>query len=112
MLRGLRNNENETIKKEGDDNDFKIKTKFEIDEDPPSPYPFDTIADDFNTELENTDEKSKKTDIIEPKLESVSEIEISDEITKADQEWFDNFLKGIVTTKTQLKRQSNCRNFV
>ena len=52
----------------------------------PSPYPFDTIADEFNTEPENTDEKSKKTDIIGPKLESVSEIEISDEIRKADQE--------------------------
>ena len=104
MLRGLGNNENETIKKEDGDTDFKIKTKYEIDEDPPSPYPFDTIADEFNIEPENADEKSKKTDIIEPKLESVPEIEISDEIKKADQEWFDNFLKGIVTTETQLKR--------
>ena len=64
MLRGLGNNKKETIKKEDDDTVFKIKTKYEIDEDLPPPYLFDTIEDELNTEPENI----KETDIVEPKL--------------------------------------------
>ena len=37
MLRRLGSNKNEKIKKEDGDTDFKIKTKYKIDEDPPPP---------------------------------------------------------------------------
>ena len=58
--------------------------------------------DKLNIEPENIDEKAKKTDIIEPKLETGSEIEISDNIRKAGQEWRDNFLQRIETTQQEL----------
>ena len=42
------------------------------------------------------DEKSKRIgDVVEPTLETATEIENSDEIRKIEQEWFDQFLQGI-----------------
>ena len=43
---------------EDDNTDLKLKTKYEFDDNnPPPPYPFDTIEDNLSTEPENIDEK-------------------------------------------------------
>ena len=69
------------IKLEDDNTDLKLKTKYEFDDnDLPPPYPFDTIEDNLNTELENIEEKVKQVNIVEPKLETPTEIEQSDKI--------------------------------
>ena len=77
-----------------------MKTKYEFDDsDPPSPYPFDTIQDNLNTKPKNIDEKVKQGDIVEPKLEMPTEIEQSDNNRKSDNDWLNEFLAGVETTK-------------
>ena len=59
MLKRLADQKSITIKKEDDDTDLKLETKYEIDDDddvPPPPYP-ETTEDDLNIEPENVDEK-------------------------------------------------------
>ena len=86
-LRHQRNKSINRIKLEGDNIDLKLKPKYEFDDNdpPPPPYPFDTIQDNLNTEPENIDEKFKQIDIVEPKLETSTEIKQSDNTRKADK---------------------------
>ena len=81
-----------------------MKTKYEFDDiDPPPAYPFDTIQDNLNTEPENIDEKFKEIDIVEPKLETSTEIKQSDNTSKAGKKWLDDFLAGVENTKRTLQ---------
>ena len=86
----LRSQRNENISRmilEDDNTDLKLKTKYEFDDnDLPPPYPFDTIEDNLNTELENIEEKVKQVNIVEPKLETPTEIEQSDNNRKSDDD--------------------------
>ena len=60
---------------EDDNTDLKLKTKYEFDDNnPPPPYPSDTIEDNLSTEPENIDEKVKQADIVEPR-DTVTTIE-------------------------------------
>ena len=86
----LRRQRNESINRiilEDDNIDLKLKTKYEFDDNdlPPPPYPFDTIQGNLNTEPENIDEKFKQIDIVEPKLETSTEIKQSDNARKDDK---------------------------
>ena len=81
-----------------------MKTKYEFDDsDSPPAYPFDTIQDNLNTEPEKIDEKFKQIDIVEPKLETPTEIEQSDKNRKFDNDWPNEFLVGVETTKQILQ---------
>ena len=81
-----------------------MKTKYEFDDDdPPPPYPFDTIEDGLNTEPENIEEKVRQVDIVEPKLEKPTEIKKSDNNRKSDNDWLNEFLAGVETTKQTLQ---------
>ena len=103
-LRCQRNESISRIKLEDDNTDLKLKTKYEFDDsDPPPAYPFDTIQDNLNTEPENIDEKFKQIDIVEPKLETSTEIRQCDNTRKADKKWFDDFLAGVENTKQALQ---------
>ena len=103
-LRRQRNESISRIKLEDDNIDLKLKTKYEFDDnDPPSAYPFDTIQGNLNTEPENIDEKFKQIDIVEPKLETSTEIKQSGNIRKADKKWLDDFLAGVEKTKRTLQ---------
>ena len=103
-LRRQRNECISRIKLEDDNTDLKLKTKYEFDDnDPPLPYPFDTIEDNLNTEPENTEEKVKQVGIVEPKLEAPTEIEQSDNNRKFDNDWLNEFLAGVETTKQTLQ---------
>ena len=74
-LRRQRNESINRIKLEGDNIDLKLKTRYDFeDNDPPPAYPFETIQDNLNTEPEEIDEKFKEIDIVEPKLETITEI--------------------------------------
>ena len=80
---------------------MKIETKYEIDDPPPPPKTV-TIEGNLNNEPESVDEKSKRIgNIIEPTLETATQIEISDADRKKEQEWFDDFLGGIATPTEQ-----------
>ena len=104
-LRRQRNESINRIKFEDDNIDLKLKTKYEFDDNdsPPPPYPFDTIQDSLNTESENIDEKFKQIDIVEPKLETSTEIKETKNTRKADKKWLDDFLAGVENTKRTLK---------
>ena len=103
-LRRQRNESISRIKLEDDNIDLKLKTKYEFnDNDLLPPYPFDTIEDNLNTEPENIEEKVKQIDIVEPKLEMPTEIEQSDNNRKSDNDWLDDFLAGVETTKQTLQ---------
>ena len=103
-LRGQRNESISRIKLEDDNTDLKLKTIYEFDDNnPPPPYPFDTIEDNLNTESEKIEEKVKQADIVEPKLETPTEIEQSDNNRKSDNDWLNEFLAGIETTKQTLQ---------
>ena len=102
-LRRQRNESISRIKLEDDNTDLKLKTKYEFDDnDLPPPYPFDTIEDNLNTEPENIEEKVIQVDVVEPKLETPTEIEESDNNRKSDNDWFDDFLAGVEATKQTL----------
>ena len=89
---------------EDDNTDFKLKTKYEFDDNnPPPPYPFDTIEDNLSTAPESIDEKVKQVDIVEPKLETLTVIEQGDNNRKSDNGWLNEFLAGIDTTKQTLQ---------
>ena len=80
---------------------MKIETKYEIDDLPPPPKTI-TIEDDLKNEPESVDKKSKSIgDVIEPTLETVIQIEISDADRKKEQEWLDNLLGAIVPSTEQ-----------
>ena len=103
-LRRRKNERINRIKLEDDNIDLKLKTKYEFDDnDPPPPYPFDMIQDNLNTEPENTDEKFKQIDIVEPKLETSTEIKQNGSTRKADKKWPDHFLAGVENTKRTLQ---------
>ena len=103
-VRRQRNESINRIKLEDDNIDLKLKTKYEFDDDDlPLPYPFDTIQDNLNTEPENIDEKFKQIDIVEPKLETPTEIKQSDSTRKADKNWLDDFLAGVENTQRILQ---------
>ena len=57
LLRTQENKNINRIKVEDDNTDLRLKTKYELDGNPPRPYSFDTIQDNLNTEPENIDEK-------------------------------------------------------
>ena len=95
-LRRQRNESISRIKLEDDSTEFD-------DNDPPPAYPFDTIQENLNTEPENIDEKFKQIDIVEPKLETTTEIKQSDNTRKADKKWLDDFLAGVENTKQTLQ---------
>ena len=81
-----------------------MKTKYEFDDnDPPPPYPFDTVEDNLNTEPENIDEKVKQVDIVEPKLETPTEIGQSDNNRRSANDWLNEFLAGVETIKQTLQ---------
>ena len=103
-LKRQRNESINRIKLEDDNIDLKLKTKYEFDgNNPPPPYPFDTLQDNLNTEPENIDEKFKQIDIVEPKLETSTEIKQNDNTRKADKKWLDDFLAGVENTKQTLQ---------
>ena len=103
-LRGQRIESISRIKLEDDNTDLKLKTKYEFDDNnPPPPYRFDTIEDNLNTESEKIEEKVKQADIVEPKLETPTEIEQNDNNRKSDNDWLNEFLAGIETTKQTLQ---------
>ena len=103
-LRRQRNENINRIKLEDDNTDLKLKTKYEFDDnDLPPLYPFDTIEDNLDTEPENIEEKVKQVDIVEPKLEMSTDIEQSDNNRKSDNDWLDDFLAGVETTKQTLQ---------
>ena len=103
-LRRQRNESINRIKLEDDKIDLKLKTKYEFDDnDLPPPYLFDTIEDNLNTEPENIEEKVKQVDIVEPKLETSTEIKQSDNTRKADKKWLDDFLAGVENTRRTLQ---------
>ena len=103
-LRRQRNEGISRIKLEDHNTDLKLKTKYEFDDnDLPHPYPFDTIEDNLNTELENIEEKVKQVDIVQPKLETPTEIEQNDNNRKSDNDWLDDFLAGVETAKQTLQ---------
>ena len=103
-LRRQRNESISRIKLEDDNTDLKLKTKYQFDDnDLPPPHPFDTIEDNLNTEPENVEEKVKQVDIAEPKLEMPTEIEQSDNNRKSNNDWLDDFLAGVETTKQTLQ---------
>ena len=91
-LRRQRNESINRIKLADDNMDLKLKTKYEFDDnDPLPPYSFDTIQDNLKTEPENIDEKFKQIVIVEPKLETSTEIKQSDNTRKAAKKWLDDF---------------------
>ena len=103
-LRRQRNENSNRIKLEDDNTDLKLKTKYEFDDnDPPPPYPLDTIEGNLNTEPENIEEKVKQVDIVEPKLEKLTQAEQSDNNRKSDNDWLNQFLAGAETTKQTLQ---------
>ena len=103
-LRRQRNESISRIKLEDDNTDLKLKTKYEFDDNDPLPtYPFDTTEDNLNTGLENIEEKVKQVDIVEPKLEKPTEIEQSDNNRKSDNDWLNEFLAAVETTKQTLQ---------
>ena len=57
----------------------------------------------MNNEPENIEEKVKQVDIVEPKLETPTEIEQSDNNRKSDNDWLDDFFAGVETTKQRLQ---------
>ena len=98
-LRRQRNESINRIKLDDDNIHLKLKAKCAFDDnDPPPPYPFDAIQDNLNTEPENIDEKFKQINIVEPKLETSTEIKQSDNTRKADKKWLDDFLAGVENT--------------
>ena len=102
MLRRLVDQKNERIKKEHDDTDLKIETKYEVDDVPSPPETITIEEDDLNNEPESVDEKSKRIgDVIENTLETATQIEISDADRKKEQEWLDSFLGGITPPTEQ-----------
>ena len=103
-LRRQRNKSINRIKLEDNIIDLKLKTKHEFDGNdlPPPPYAFDMVQGNLNTEPQNNDEKFKQIDIVEPKLETSTEIKQSDNTTKADKKWLDDFLAGVENTKRTL----------
>ena len=103
-LRRQRNESISRIKLEDDNTDLKLKTKYEFeDNDLPPPYTFDMIGDNLNTEPENIEEKVKQVNIVEAKLETPTEIEHSDNNRKSDNDWLDDFLACVETTKQTLQ---------
>ena len=103
-LRRQRNENTNRIKLEDDNTDLKLKTKYEFDDSNPlPPCLFDTIQNNLNTEPENIDEKFKQIDIVEPKLETSTEIKQSGNTRKADKKWLDDFLVGVENTKRTLQ---------
>ena len=94
LLRGL-SRQNTDIKKEDDDLDFKL------DEETPQDDPI-IIEDDLNVEPENVDEKAKRFEpVVEPTLETPEQVEISDQDKLREQEWLDDFLRGITPPTEQ-----------
>ena len=86
LLRRQRDESVSRFKLEDESTDLKLKLKYEFDDnDPPPSYLFDTIKDNLNTEPENIDEKFKQIDVVEPKLETSTEIIQSDNTRKADK---------------------------
>ena len=78
-LRRQRNESINSIKVEDDNTDLKLRTKHKSDDDnPPPPYAFNTVADNLNTGPGNIDEKAKQVGIVEPKLETPTQIDESD----------------------------------
>ena len=107
-LRRQRNENISRIKLEDDNTDLKLKTKYEFDDnDLPPPYPFDTIEDNLNTEPENTETKVKQADIVEPKLETPTETGKSGNNRKFDNDWLNEFLAGVETTKQTPQELNN-----
>ena len=103
-LRRQRNESINRIKSEDNNIDLKLKTKYEFDDkDPPPPYPFNTIQDTLNNEPENIHEKFKQIDIVEPKLETRTEIKQSNNTRKADKKWLDDFFAGVENIKQTLQ---------
>ena len=99
-LRRQRSESINRIKLEDDNIDLKLKAKYDFDDNnPPLPYSFGTIQGNLNTEPENIDEKFKQIDIVEPKLETSTEIKQSDNTRKAGKKWLDDFLAGVENTK-------------
>ena len=91
-LRHQRNESINRIKLADDNMDLKLKTKYEFDDnDPLPPYSFDTIQDNLKTEPENINEKFKQIVIVEPKLETSTEIKQSDNTRKGAKNWLDDF---------------------
>ena len=86
MLKCLADQKSITIKKEDDDTDLKLETKYEIDyddNDVPPPPNTETIEDDLNIEPESMNEKSNRIgDVAELTIETATEIENSDKIKK------------------------------
>ena len=105
MLRRL-SQQNTVIKKkkkEDDDLDFKLKTKYQVDEETPQDDPI-IIEDDLNVEPKNVDEKAKRFEpVVEPMLETPEQVEISDQDRLREQEWLDDFLRGIIPLSEQEK---------
>ena len=95
LLRGLSRKNTEIKKEEDDDLDFKLETKYKLDEETPQDDPI-IIEDYLNAEPENIDEKAERFElVVEPTLETPEQVELSDQGKLREQEWLDEFLRGI-----------------
>ena len=103
LFRRLASTQADAIKSEDDRTVLQLKTKYEIDDDdPPPPYPYSAV---YTTKPGNVSEKIRQfnEDVVEPKLETPTEIKQNNTQRKFDQVWLDNFLNGVKTTKQVLQ---------
>ena len=93
LFRQLASTQDKTIKVEDTSTSLQLKQKYEIDDDAPPPplYPKAVYTDP-----ENVSEKIRQDgDVVEPKLETPTEIKQNDTQRKFYQVWLDNFLNGV-----------------
>ena len=103
LFRRLASTQADAIKSEDDRTVLQLKTKYEIDDDdPPPPYPYSAV---YTTKPGNVSEKIRQfnEDVVEPKLETPTEIKQNNTQRKFDQVWLDNFLNRVKTTKQVLQ---------
>ena len=92
----------ETIKTEDIKTELQLNDKYDIDT--PPPYNGSHV---FITDPQNVIEKIKQVVIVETKLETPGKIKQEDAQRKSDQDWLDNFLNGVKTTKQVLQELNN-----
>ena len=85
MFQGLGNRQVDQTRNDDDQTALKIKSKFEFD-DFPLPPPYATIADSLNVEPESIEQKIKQEDVVEPTLQTPTQIKQTDTERKFDKE--------------------------
>ena len=88
LFRRLASTQDKTIKVEDANTSLQLKQKYEIDDDAPPPPPYPKAV---YTDPENVSEKIRQDgDVVEPKLETPTEIKQNDTQRKFYQVWLDN----------------------